>query len=128
MKRSTPPRRKTPLRRAGPPKARNAKRAKETFARVYHSMARKRFVASLPCVATGREGGNDNAHIPKAEGAGAGRKGNYDQIVPMRHSAHMLLHRNPTKFAAMYGLIDWQLCAKFTQAMWTVEQARRGQA
>lgn len=94
MKRSGPIRRLTPLARGKPPKQRNAKRRRSEFARCYHSKARIRFVASLPCAADG----NDDRRIPRenahSQNDGMGRKGHYTTILPLCHRCHHKQHQS----------------------------------
>ena len=82
--------------RSGPPNRRNGARQKVEFARTYHSKARVAFVQSLGCVyctalspifGLATAGTSHNAHVGH-EGAGAGRKANYDQITALCASHH----------------------------------------
>ena len=84
-------------------KASNAKRRTSEFARCYHSRERVRFVKGLPCLVCNAlspfigettRGRSDNAHV---ETDGAGRKADYDRIIPLCRSHHTRYdeHRHP---------------------------------
>ena len=85
MKRSTPLRRRTPVKRAN-----RARKASE-FARTYHSKERVAFVKSLPCcVCFYSHDPSDNAHIKTG---GTGRKADAKYIVPLCRTCHRKLHQ-----------------------------------
>jgi hypothetical protein len=71
--------RRSPIKRGKPPKAVNKKRKKSEWARAYHSEAFVRFTKSAPCAADGRTP-CDAAHT---ESGGAGRKADWDTIIPL---------------------------------------------
>ena len=71
--------RRAPIKRGGRPNPVNKKRKKSEWARAYHSEAFVRFTKSAPCAADGR-GPCDAAHT---ESGGAGRKGDWDTIIPL---------------------------------------------
>jgi hypothetical protein len=108
----------------------NRKRKLSEFARCYHSRARVLFVKNLPCVVCGLMR-CDNAHI---EGGGAGRKADYDKIIPLccvpsdhpcspgyARGHHGLFHQiGVESFVAAYpGLrLDLPALAAETEARW----------
>lgn len=122
MKRSVPPRRTSLPRRTRPAKKRNDARKAREFRRCFWSAERVAYIRTLPCVVTRAlhsvANPIDNAHIPHAEGAGAGRRGNADQIVPMLRSMHRLLHSDPVKFWQIFPGFDPVRAARWTEAMW----------
>lgn len=69
-------------------KSRNNARQRDDFARVYHSEARRKFVASLPCSACGI-GPCQGHHI---ENEGASRKAHYTKIIPLCVPCHEEWH------------------------------------
>lgn len=104
---------------------------------MYGSKERVAFVKSLPCVACRVVGYSENAHIPGAEGSGAGRKGNADQIVALCGSrtqsgwlvtgCHQALHAwGLAKFEALYSHrpLDLRVEAAKTEQMWQLVGGR----
>ena len=63
-------------------------RKKSEFARIYHSRSRVRFVKVMGCTACGWESGDpiENAHTGAQ--SGAGRKADYQSIIPLCRSCH----------------------------------------
>lgn len=123
MQRHFPIRRSSSMRRHARVRARNADRRASEFARCYLSDERVAFVRSLPCVTCGRTP-SDNAHVGP-NGAGAGRKANYDQIVNLCRVCHRELHqtgRVVQKWGTNIGVVisrpALQLCAAILQATW----------
>lgn len=85
--------RKTPMKRGGRIKPTNPKRRKSAFARAYHSPAFVRFTKASPCAACGG-GPCDAAHT---ENGGAGRKADWDTIIPLCsgiNGCHARQHRH----------------------------------
>lgn len=132
IKNRKPPRRRSPKREAalkselgflpgstvtGPrkrPKPKNAKRKASEFARCYDSVERVNFVKWLPSVVTGL-GACENVHV---RGDGAGRKGSYIWIVPLRPEEHRELHRwGKASFESFYS-IDLDAAAASVQREW----------
>ena len=114
-----PIKRKKPLKRSRP-RAVNATRKAREFARCYHSEERVRFVKTLPCVACLPSRvptePSENAHIPSR--SGVGRKGDYDQIVPLCRPHHSVLHETvPLVFEDTY-YVNLAFCAVATEARW----------
>ena len=112
MKRSTPLRRRTRVKRAN-----RARKASE-FARTYHSKERVAFVKSLPCVMhTYRcEGRAENAHLGNG---GMGRKSDHTNIVPLCRYHHRELHRlGVERFEDFYDGVSLPLFADNTEALW----------
>lgn len=113
--------RRSPLKRGAPPKRstkrirpRNLERQKKEFARAYHSIERVEFVKSLPCVA-GCLRPSQNAHI---ETGGAGRKADYDKIVPLCFYAHRLFHSWGRVSFEKHFSIDLDALAADTERCW----------
>ena len=86
--RYTPLARGGPIARSGPP--RKKKRSASSFARIYGSKARVRFVTKLPCAACGYAGEllRHNAHTPDGS-AGTGYKGGHLAIIPLCAHCHI---------------------------------------
>lgn len=105
-------------------RASKRRRKAAEFARTFHSQERVLFVKTLTCFATGQFGSErdpiDNAHVCDDGTKGTGRRSGYACIAPLKHSAHMLLHRNPERFAKKYGAFDWP-----SAAAWTEQQFQR---
>jgi hypothetical protein len=80
----------SPAIRKARPRARNAKRHGREWTRAYHSSARVAFVQSLPCLICGIVP-SVCAHVGR-KGAGASRKADYDQTVPLCQAHHDELH------------------------------------
>lgn len=104
------------------PIGRNAIRKIREFQRCFGSKERVEFIKRLQCVATGQFGNTadpiDNAHVCDDGTKGMGRRSGYACIVPLKRSAHRLLHRNPSKFYATYGAFNWPAMAAYTNAQW----------
>lgn len=107
--------------KSGRPKQKNPKRRESEFGRCYHSRERVKFVAGLPCFATGRVGGNDNTHVIDDGSKGMGRKSGYACIAPLSRDAHRLLHCKPVEFQERYGPIDFAFAAAWTEACWLAD-------
>lgn len=94
MKRSTPLRRKTPLRRTGGPSRGkplnpvNPERRDREWRRAYGSEERVRWIQNLPCLACGARP-SENAHT---EAGGMGMKADASTIVPLCSDCHDELH------------------------------------
>ena len=95
LPRRTPmPPRKKPMKRTGSLKRTgrikpNAKRKAKTFARVFGSEARVRFVKALPCAVPGcRRRDIQNAHVGSHVDAGTGRRGDADTVAPLCEPHH----------------------------------------
>lgn len=125
------PAKKPRRRKASPPKTlkraslrRRGKKWVAKWRRAYHSPERVNFVKSLPCCLSGLAG-VENAHV---EGDGAGRKGHYTAIVPMRRELHRRWHRYGLEGLAPYSATrDYLLyCASETERMW--QEHARGRA
>ena len=76
-----------PIARGGRPRWRNPGRQKAEFVRCFHSKERQAWVQDGPCLSCGRWP-SVNAHIHKAEGSGAHRRGNFNQIVRLCDQHH----------------------------------------
>lgn len=62
------------------PRAKNAQRSADAFARSYHSQERVEWVREQPCIVPGCTRQSENAHI---EIDGAGLKADYTKIAPI---------------------------------------------
>ena len=104
---------------------RNPERQRSEFARTCHSMERKRFVSTLPCIGCGRTP-CDNAHIPSK--SGKSRKGDYQMIVPACRGCHTTAH-GKDGWAKVLGVspasVPMMLAihAAETEALWQIYQA-----
>lgn len=100
------------------------------FARTHHSVERAAFVQSLPCCGCGVIGYSENAHVGN-EGAGKGRKANYDQIAPLcsprsrpsqvpplRGGCHALSHRIGQQTFEEIQSVNLAECMAETQRAW----------
>lgn len=56
------------------------------------SEAHRRYIASLPCCVTGREGNTQAAHIRADGGAGMGLKSGDDSCIPLSYQEHSRQH------------------------------------
>lgn len=63
-----------------PPRAKNAQRSADAFARTYHSQERVEWVQEQPCIVAGCQRPSENAHI---EIDGAGLKADYTKVAPI---------------------------------------------
>ena len=120
MKRSSPPKRETPLARRRKPIARgeppvrktrpkpvNRKRKASAFKYSYGSKERVLFVKAMPCCVCGAIG-SENAHIGGTQ-HGLSLKGPYTDIVPLDRKCHDYADAHP---------LQWQ------NAWWTWEAER----
>ena len=82
-------------------------RSPSEFARIYGSKARVEWVKMQACRACGARP-SVNAHIGH-EGAGAGRKANYDQIAPLCHTCHTQLHDYNALLAQVVRMQKWEI-------------------
>jgi hypothetical protein len=120
-----------PPARTGKPKTVNRARKAREYARTNHSAERDAFVRSLPCCACGIEYSSEVAHVGN-EGAGAGRKANYDQTAPLCgprerlsvivEGCHRESHRGQASFEAKHR-VDLAAEAAATEAAWQAFQA-----
>ncbi len=104
-------------------------RPKSETLRIYGPPERREFVKSQPCVACGKQGDSENAHI---ETGGMGRKADFDKIIPLcgtrlefgEKSCHALLHALGRDSFVDYvwvetGIkLDLDQCAADTQNRW----------
>lgn len=118
------------MRRSKGIRRRNPKRRASEFARCYHSKERVEFVKSLPCVACGRGGLSENAHI---ETGGMGRKSGFEKIVPLcgyrdrlAHGCHRLLDERMgrARFEKTFK-INLDDAAAETERLWLAKSLRR---
>ena len=114
MKRTPLPKRRTPIRRSGPPKQRNAKRKASEFARCYGSKARVAFVASLYCACGCGRTPCENAHTITG---GIGRKGPYQSIIPLTANCHRRQHVEGWEAIGMTRSAA-DLCSQYTEWCW----------
>jgi hypothetical protein len=113
--------RRTPLKRGKPPKPVNKKRKKSEWARAYHSEAFVRFTKSAPCAADGRTP-CDAAHT---ESGGAGRKADWDTIIPLCsgiNGCHAKQHREGWAAIGM-GEEGRKRAVAYHQAAWAERYA-----
>ncbi len=102
------------MKRTKPIPKTNPKRKASEFARCYGSKERVLFVKALPCVACDRAP-CENHHI---RNGGAGRKADYDKIIPLCTSHHDRWHEKGARsFVATYGL-DLGKLATATESKW----------
>jgi hypothetical protein len=92
------------------------RRSAKSFARIYGSPARVRWVANLPCSVVGcTRGPCDNAHT---ETGGMGRKADYTTIAPLCPYHHREQHfLGCGTFEARYG-VDMTKAAEWTEVRW----------
>ena len=106
-------------------KRRNKARHDREWARAYHSVARVKFVESLPCLVCGLVP-SVCAHVGR-KGAGASRKADYDQTVPLCETHHQELHdhgvivRTGTERTDMsFTKEGLALCCPVIEAAWNI--------
>lgn len=122
MKRGGKGKRKaTPLRRYDDLPPRNEARRTREWVRTYGSKERVEWVKAQPCVVPYcHHFPSENAHVgPK--GKGVGRKADADQIAPLCHYHHYLLHtKGPLYFAGYTGVSPAMLlqAAEATEVGW----------
>ena len=96
---------------------RNAKRKKREFARCFYSKERVEFVKTLGCSITGWTLGEpiDNAHTGKH--SGAGRRADFDTIVPFARSIHQEFDAGRDRFCEKHNF-DPEKRAAEVQTAW----------
>ena len=111
-------------------KPRNTKRRKSEFARIYGSRQRVEWVKAQPCIACGRRGYCDSAHI---ETGGMGKKAHYTKTVPLCghlwsivDNCHKEAHRGQETFATKYGIDLEEEAAKCERAWNLFQEERNG--
>ena len=118
------------------PKAVNPARRKREWDRAYGSKERVQWVRTLPCVACGRVGFSENAHVTNTDKSGGGsRRAGYQCIAPLcgylwsiLNNCHGALHRlGPASFQLRYH-IDLASCAAATEKAWLARCAARREA
>lgn len=111
-----------PARTARPKKVNRARKNRE-WTRAYGSPERVAWVNSRRCiVGLLCTGAVQNAHVGKV-GAGAGRKANADQIVPLCERHHFQCHEGQQSLAKRFG-IDFDAEAAAVESAW---RAQRGE-
>jgi hypothetical protein len=117
------PKRKTPLKPGG--RIRPKPRPLAEFNRIYGGVDRVEWMRVQACLACGRRGFCDSAHV---ENGGMGRKADSDKTIPLCgdlwsivDNCHREFHRGQETFAAKYSL-DLQQCAAETEAAWREHQ------
>jgi len=128
MKRKTPLRAKSPLKRKTFMRKVNPKRRQREKERAYGSKARRAWVQMQPCVV--RNCPNrpcENAHVnPVGHPSGMGRKGDFTQIVPMCRAHHQEYHDSGQRtFEDCYEL-DLDFSAILTNDRWLQYRERYG--
>ena len=116
---------------AAAPSKRPAKQSKKRPGEILRTMgtlARRKFVRSLPCSASGLRGNIDNAHVTKDGTEGAGRKGGYRCIAPLNRVVHRMLHDRPEAFRRLFPDFDGAREAEKCEAMWQAVVASRAEA
>lgn len=91
------------------------RRKPDSFARIYHSVARQKFVSGLPCCVC--RGGPCEGHHIKSEGIA--RKAHYTMIVPLCARHHDEYHDiGRETFRRKYWNIDLEALARETERKW----------
>lgn len=114
---------KPPKAKARPNAVNRVRKARE-FKRTMHSVARVKFVQSLPCLVGNREcqyydGHSVNMHVVDDGSKGGSRKAGYRCIAPGCDFHHSLLDTQVRRaeFEQRYG-VDLQGCADDTEFRW----------
>lgn len=90
----------------------------KTFARVYGSKERQKWVSLLPCCACGylnTEQPNHNHHI---QTGGTGRKADHTLVVPLCWLCHLQVHRIGQKTFQAMNDVDLDAAAARTESAW----------
>lgn len=108
---------RSPLRRSKGVRKRNPARRKSELARCYGSRERVEWVKAQRCICrtTICEGPSENAHIKTG---GTGRKADADQIVPLCHNHHVILHTEGVIWFQNLYSIDLDAAARATADAW----------
>lgn len=93
-----------PIARKAKVKARNPKRQRDNFARVYGSRERVAWVSSMPCVVAHCYNGPCHGHHVRSDGMG--RKAHHSAIVPLCAFHHDAYHAlGPDTFLSRHPLV-----------------------
>lgn len=126
MRRSAPPRRKSPL-RSGPSRLKRGKRAglakmpkrkKRSAAeteRIYGSQEFRDWLHAQPCAVSGRRGNIEQAHV---RNGGMSRKADACWTIPLDRGLHRELHQIGQRTFEEIHHVSLTLLAEATEARW----------
>ena len=98
----------------------------KAFARKFGSLARVKFVASLPCCGCRHPGPNRNHHVRTAQNSGTGYKPDAKYIVPLCDKCHHELHQHGAETFERRHLINLLEIAAKVEELWQQYEASWG--